>query len=103
MQRPTLPDITDADRQAAFERFALHSKSHANLTAALQDPIAARVITIMALKARTDAWKAGHQRQVVPLHRCKPGVDGHPVKWATQLVYGDWAPNAQPDLQTPSA
>ena len=94
MQRPTLPDLTDADRQAAFERFALHNSRHPNLSAALADPITARVITIMTLKARTDAWKASHQRTVVPLHRCKPGVDGHPVKWCTQRVPGAWAADA---------
>ena len=92
--RPALPDVTDADRQAAFERFALHSTRHPNLSAAMAAPVTARVINTMALQARTDAWKAAHQRKVVPVHRCKPGVDGHPVKWATQLVYGEWAPDA---------
>ena len=95
MQRPTLPDLTDADRQAAFERFALHDSRHPNLTAAMADPITARVIHIMALRARTDAWIASHQRSVVPVRRCKPGTDGHPLKWCTQQVPGAWLPDAR--------
>ena len=94
MQRPTMPDITDADRQAAFERLALHGSRHPNLAAALADPITHRVIHIMALRARTDAWMASHQRTVTPVRRCKPGADGHPTRWCTQLAPGAWASDA---------
>lgn len=56
-----------------------------------------KVIECKAAQLRTDAWKAAHQRVVVPVRRCRLGVDGHPVSWATQKVMAGYEPVIQPD------
>lgn len=57
-----------------------------------------KVIEAKAAQLRTDAWKAVHKRVVVPVRRCRLGVDGHPVGWATQMVMAGYEPITQPEL-----
>jgi hypothetical protein len=55
-------------------------------------------VNACASSLRTEDFKRTLQRTVVPVRRCRMGVDGHPVKWATQLVMGPYEPRHQPDL-----
>lgn len=57
-----------------------------------------KVIQSKAAHLRTEAWKAVHQRVVVPVRRCRLGVDGHPVGWATQMVMAGHESITQPEL-----
>lgn len=57
-----------------------------------------KVIEAKAAQLRTDAWRSVHQRVVEPVRRCRMGVDGHPVGWATQMVMAGYEPITQPEL-----
>lgn len=97
--RPTaddMPPVTDAHRRAAFCAMRWVGWS---FDAAMADETKRRVIECRAHTLRTDEWLATQQRTVVPVVRCKPGADGHPMKWATQLVYGPLRPVTQIDFE----
>lgn len=95
----TMPrEVTEADRRAAFARFALKTPKYTNYEAAMACYTVARVINIMAAQAVADEFRASHQRTVVPVRRCQPGADGHPLRWCTQLAPGAWQPITQPDF-----
>ena len=91
---PDLPPVTQEHRERAWVILALPG----TLAAALADPWRARIVNACAASLRTEDWKRTQQRTVVPVRRCRPGADGHPVKWATQLVYSGWEPKRQADL-----
>jgi hypothetical protein len=91
-----LPPITQEHIERAWIILAMPG----TLTAALQDPWRAKIVQACAASLRTDDWKRTQVRTVVPVRRCRPGVDGHPVKWATQMVMGPYTPKIQHDLLT---
>ena len=62
-----------------------------------------RLIECRAHALRTSEWVATQQRSVVPVRRCLPGADGHPLKWATQLVMGPLAPIVQTRIDNHTA
>lgn len=90
-----LPPVTDAHRRAAFEAMGWAGWTY---EAARADKTRRQVLEVRAHQIRTDEWLATQQRTVVPVHRCRPGVDGHPTKWCTQLAKGPLAPVTQPDF-----
>ena len=93
-----LPPVTDAHRQMAYLIIRPVGTSYvAAMTWPTLDWLR-RIIEAKATHIRTDEWKAAHQRTVVPVKRCRPGADGHPVKWATQMAMGPWAPKIQNEL-----
>ena len=77
--------VTDAHRKAAFT--AMHWRGW-TFEAAQKVDLRRRLIEARAHQIRTKAWLATQERSVVPLKHCKPGADGHPAKWSTQLVMG---------------
>lgn len=77
--------VTDAHRQAAF--VAMHWRGW-TFEAAQKVDLRRRLIEARAHQIRTKEWLATQERSVVPVKRCKPGADGHPAKWSTQLVMG---------------
>lgn len=89
-----LPPVTQEHLQRAWLLLAMPG----TLDAAMQVPWRAKVLRSCAARLRTEEWKHTQTRQVVPERRCRPGVDGHPVKWATQLVMGPYTPKIQHDL-----
>ena len=91
---PDLPPVTDDHRQRAFVILAMRC----TYAQAMADDTKRRVIEACAASLRTEDWKREHQQVRVAVPRCKPGVDGHPVKWATQIAMGGWEPVAQLDL-----
>lgn len=92
---PELPPVTNAHRLAAF--IAMHWPG-TTYEQAMTEDTKRRVIECRAHHLRSQEWRATQQRTVVPVTRCKPGADGHPTKWCTQLAAGPWAPVQQPDL-----
>lgn len=80
---PALPPETDAHRRAAFERLAMRGWTY---TAALANPLRARVIEAMAHKLRTAEWQATHQRTTTTVARIHPQTG----QWHTQRVPGNW-------------
>lgn len=96
---PDLPPVTDAHRLAAFEAMQWVGLTYAQ--AQLSDTHR-RVIECRAHQLRSQEWLATQQRTVVNVPRCRPGADGHPMKWCTQQAAGPWAPIQQPDLLTTS-
>lgn len=95
MKAPDLPPVTDAHRQAAFVAMGWRGWTY---TAALADPTRSRVLECRAAQIRTQEWVATQQRTVLPVRRCRPGVDGHPVRWCTQIVAGTFEPRRQSDI-----
>ena len=91
---PDLPPVTDEHRQRAHQLLAVPM----NFTEAMADEWRAKVIECCAASLRLEDWKRTQQRTVQYERRCRPGVDGHPVKWATQKVMGPYTPKIQPDL-----
>lgn len=57
-----------------------------------------RLIECRAHHIRTQEWLKTQERTVEPVVRCIPGVDGHPLKWSTQLVLGALQPITQVDF-----
>jgi len=96
---PALSEVTDAHRRAAFEAMRW---PHTTYEQALQNDTRRRVIECRAHHLRSKEWLATQQRTVVNVPRCRPGADGHPLKWCTQQAAGPWAPVQQPDLLTTS-
>jgi hypothetical protein len=92
--QPELPPVTQDHLERAWVILAMPG----TLAAALQDPWRAKVVRTCAASLRTEDWKHTQTRQVVPERRCRPGVDGHPVKWTTQMVMGPYTPKIQHDL-----
>jgi len=91
-----LPPVTDAHRRTAFDKLG-YARQGWTFHTALADDTRRRVIEALASRLRTADWAAVHRRTVMPVHRCRPGVDGHPGKWCTQLVAGPYV-RVQPDL-----
>lgn len=93
-----LPEVTEAHRRRAY---SIVKPKGLTFEQAMSHPhawLTCRVIEVLAHKLRTDEWLATQQRTVVPVKRCTPGVDGHPMRWVTQMAPGAWAPVQQPDL-----
>lgn len=90
-----LPPVTDAHRLAAFEAMRWAGWTYA---AAQASDTRRRLIEWRAHQLRTTEWVATQQRTVAPVRRCRPGLDGHPLKWCTQLVAGPLVPVKQPEL-----
>lgn len=86
----TLPPVTDEHRRAAFFSLRLVRRTYAE---ALQDPILSRIVEARAHTLRTKEFEASHQRTVVPVKRCQPGLDGHPLRWCTQMAPGAYDPH----------
>lgn len=95
----TLPPITPAHRQAAFERLAMRGWT---LAAAMADPLRRRVIEALAAQIRTAEWRERHQRATRVVRRVDPATG----RWASQRVAGDYitdqlAITAAPQEPTP--
>ncbi len=86
-----MPPVTDTHRQAAFARLAMRGWTY---TAAMQDPLRARVIEALAHQLRTAEWKAQHAQRTRLVRRLQPASG----RWCTQRVAGDWD-ETQPELQ----
>jgi hypothetical protein len=95
MRKPNLPPVTDAHRLAAFA--AMHWDEMTYETAIKFDT-RRRVIECRAHHIRTQEWLRTQERAVEPELRCIPGVDGHPLKWTTQLTLGALQPVTQTDF-----
>lgn len=94
-----MPPITERHLREAYDKLKI---KHMSFEQVLEDTAQRKVLVACAHQLRRTEWEQAHQRTVVPLHRVKPGTDGHPVKWATQLVYGPWVKPTTPDLFQPS-
>lgn len=90
-----MPPVTDAHRRAAFCAMRWAGWT---FDAALADPTRARVIECRAHAIRTNEWMQTHQRSQQLVRRCQPGADGHPLRWATQIVQGPYVAITQPNL-----
>jgi hypothetical protein len=95
MQHPELPPVTQAHRLAAFELLRMPGLT---FTAAMQDDLRRRCIEACAAQLRTREWAKTARRSVVPVRRVRPGLDGHPLRWCTQLAPGPWTTHTQPEL-----
>ncbi len=93
--KPELPPVTDAHRLAAFA--AMHWGSMTYETAMRFD-LRRRLIECRAHYIRTQEWLRTQDRTVQPELRCILGVDGHPIKWTTQLTLGPLQPVKQIDF-----
>lgn len=93
-----LPPVTDGHRIQAYLMIRPLGVSYTAAMTLPQYDTLHRTIEALAHKLRTDAWKTTQARTVVPVPRCRAGADGHPVKWATQMAMGPWAPIQQPEL-----
>ena len=90
-----MPEVTDAHRHAAFEAMRWPGWTY---EAAMAYDLRRRLIEARAHHIRTQQYVATQRRTVVPVRRCRPGADGHPVKWCTQLVMGPHEAIEQPEL-----
>lgn len=90
-----MPEVTDAHRQAAFAAIRWPGWTY---EAAMRSETRRHVIEVRAHHLRTAAWKKTQERKVVPVRRCLPGLDGHPLKWCTQLAPGPLVAIRQPEL-----
>jgi hypothetical protein len=90
-----LPPVTDAHRQAAFAAMRWTGWTYAG---AMADQTRGKVLECRAAQLRTQQWLQTQQRTVVPVRRCRPGSDGHPMRWCTQLVGGVFELRRQDDL-----
>lgn len=91
-----MPPVTDAHRLAAFE--AMHWTGW-TYEAAMAYDLRRRLVEVRAHALRKAEWEKTTQRRVVPVHRVRPGADGHPLRWCTQLVLGPREPLTQPELE----
>lgn len=83
--KPDLPPVTDAHRLAAFAAMHWGAMTY---EAAIKFDTRRRVIECRAHHIRTQEWIRTQERTVAPVLRCIAGVDGHPLKWTTQLTPG---------------
>ena len=97
---PDMPPVTEMHRQQAYIIIRPKGVSYEAAMKLPEFDTIRRVIEAKAHQLRTDAWMQTQRRTVMPVRRCRPGADGHPVKWATQMVMGDFEPIKQPDLLT---
>lgn len=88
---PDMPPVTDAHRRAAFCAMRWAGWS---FEAAMANPVRARVIECRAHHIRTTEWLQTHQRSQQAVRRCQVGLDGHPLRWATQIAPGPFVPRA---------
>jgi len=95
MTRADLPPVTQAQLQAAFVAMRWPGWSYA---AAMADPMRSRLVRARAASMRTAQWMAEQRRTVVPVRRCRPGLDGHPMRWCTQMEPGPLEPRVQDDI-----
>lgn len=93
-----LPPVTEAHRQQAYITIRPKGVSFTAAMTLPQHDTLRRVIEAKAHALRTEAWATTQRRTVVPVKRCRPGADGHPVKWATQMAMGPWVPKVQIDF-----
>jgi len=91
-----LPPVTYADLQRAFARLRLPADW--TFERAMDDALHSRVVRAYASTLRTRDWLATQRRTVVPVRRCQVGLDGHPMRWCTQLVAGVFEPRRQGEL-----
>jgi hypothetical protein len=98
MAHAELPPVTEQHRQHAYLVLRPRGISFQAAMMMPQHALLRRLIEAKAHQLRTDAWMATQQRTVVPVRRCRPGADGHPIKWSTQMAMGDFEPVLQPDL-----
>lgn len=96
--QPELPPVTLQHLQHAYIVIRPVGVSFDAAMNLPQHAVLRRVIQAKAAQLRTDAWRAVHQRVVVPVRRCRLGVDGHPVGWATQMAMAGYEPITQPEL-----
>lgn len=94
-RQPELPPVTQAHRLAAFELLRMPGLS---FEAAWQDALRRRAIEACAAHLRTREWQRTAARTVVNVTRCRPGLDGHPLRWCTQRAYGPWQATPEPEL-----
>lgn len=92
-----LPPVTDAHRREAFARMGWAAQGW-TYAAAMANDTRHRALEAFAHTLRTREWMATQRRSVVPVRRCRPGLDGHPTKWCTQMAPGPLAPIAQTQL-----
>lgn len=90
-----LPPVTDEHRRAAFTAMRWPGLTYEQAQAS---DTHRRVIEARAHQIRTDEWLRAQRRTVVPVRRCRPGLDGHPMKWCTQMAPGPLVPASQTDL-----
>ena len=90
-----MPPITEHQLRTAFHK--LHW-THLTYDQVMADPIRSKVVQVCAHQLRREEWEQTHTRTVEPVIRCRPGTDGHPVKWSTQMAMGPWVRHATPDL-----
>ena len=84
MAPPTLPDVTDAHRQAAF----VWLRMPGTYTAAMADPMWARLIEARAAHLRTAEWQQAHATRTTTLVRRINPTTG---QWLTQRAPTGWA------------
>lgn len=92
-----LPPVTEQHLRTAFAKLQWRQFTFDQVMA---DPIRSKVVQCCAHQLRREEWEQTHTRTVEPVPRCRPGVDGHPMKWTTQLAAGPWVRQATPDLFT---
>jgi hypothetical protein len=92
-----MPPVTDSHRQHAYIIIRPAGRSY---SAAMADPMLARVIEAKAHALRTADWLRTQQRTVVPVKRVRLGSDGHPMAWCTQMAPGPLVRISQPDIFT---
>ena len=92
-----MPPITEHQLRTAFEKLHWAKFTYDQVMA---DPIRRKVVLACAHQLRRDEWELNHTRTVEPVTRCRPGADGHPMKWRTQMAQGPWVRQATPDLFT---
>ena len=94
MPNPDLPPVTDAHRMQAF----VAMQWGMNYETAMQFDVRRRLVECRAHHIRTQEWLKTQERVVRPELRCMLGLDGHPLKWSTQLVLGALQPVTQVDF-----
>lgn len=92
-----MPPITEHQLRTAFEKLHWAKFTYDQVMA---DPIRRKVVLACAHQLRRDEWEQNHTRTVEPVTRCRPGADGHPMKWTTQMAQGPWVRQATPDIFT---
>jgi hypothetical protein len=97
MSLQDMPPVTDAHHQQAHAALKLVPTFIAVMTRP-EFALMRRCVEAKAHQIRTAEWLATQQRTVIAVKRCRPGVDGHPVKWATQLAMGPYEPRTQQEF-----
>lgn len=90
-----LPPLTAEHMHRAFKVLAY---PHTTFDATMADPLRRQIVTICAKSLCRQDYEHTTQRTVVPEHRVRLGVDGHPIGWITTLADGPRAPITQPPL-----